>query len=151
MIVKSHIINMRNSIRLDLLNDKFTDSKTNINLPILINGLFGLIIFSIHSPHLWYCLASFIIILIFKLSYSWENPALNWFICAIYFLIILAELFFVGLPKQAIPHDQGMSKGIFLDILLGLVPFIYTGLRILSIIPLVQTSWISNKLSKYSI
>jgi hypothetical protein len=144
---------MRPDLKIQWIKDKFEDSKILIRLPIVVNTLFALflVLFDRNNPLLWYSLSSAVVIFIIYLIYRWEEPFFNLIIIVFYLGALSAEILFNGIPKPGVAPDQEMSKGIFLDILLGIIPYVYIGLRLLVVIPLIQVAWWSNKLSKYNI
>lgn len=133
-----------------ILKYSFEDSKIAIRLPIVINFIIAafLIIFDRNNPYLIYCFSSAILVLAFYLLYSWKEPSLNFLVTMLYLLIFFAELIFEGLPKQALEPEGDISKGIFLDLSLFILPYIYVGLRFLAVIPLFRVTYLSYKLKQ---
>jgi len=133
-----------------LLKYSFEDSKIAIRLPIVINFIIAtfLIIFDRDNPYLIYCFSSAVLVLVFNLFYNWKEASLNLLITLIYMLIFIAEMIFEGLPNQALEPANDISKGIFLDLSLFVLPYLYIGLRFLAVIPLIRITYLSYKLKQ---
>lgn len=144
---------MRADIKQELLQDKFEESKREILLPIILNALFVLfwLLFNPGNPRLWYSLSSALILLLLYLVYPWKKAYANGAIAILYLIIFVAEWSFHGIPGQAVEPEQNMGKGILMDMLLAMIPYLYMGLRLFVVFPLLQVTWYSNRLRKYHI
>jgi hypothetical protein len=141
---------VRADVKKELLQDKFNESKREILLPIFVNALFALfyLLFDPANPLLWYSLSSSLSLLLLYLVYNWKDLFMNGSIALLYLLIFIAEWYFHGIPGQAIEPEDNMGKGIFMDILLAIIPYLYIGLRLLLVLPIIGVTWYAHKLNK---
>lgn len=91
--------------RTKILQYLFEDKKSAILATVIGNLLMGLIIVFADVenitkvPQTQYCLASGLIILLLYAQYHWKNIEVNGLILGAYLLVVLAEVYFLGLPK----------------------------------------------------
>ncbi|MEM6380619.1 MAG: hypothetical protein AAF705_20720 [Bacteroidota bacterium] len=138
-----------------ILNYRFEDHKNSIGIIVLLNLMFAFIFILsanaslFHQPRAWICLISGGAFVLLKLLYHWTSVSFN-FICAgLYATSVILELFFWGIPERPVDFHRGFSKGAMLDLFIGLMPYIYVGLRLLSISPLINVISSSHQLQKY--
>ena len=139
----------KKQIRKQILEDRFEVTRKRILLPIVVNGLLSLffLLFFMNSPQLPYTIASMVLVLLFYLIYDWRRVELNSIITILYVLILLMEIILPGFPGQMhTPEHTG--KGVFIDLMQFLSPYIYAGLRMLAIVPLISIIGISRKLAE---
>lgn len=94
----------------------------------------------------FFSLISGLLIFLGNLFYGWTSPKINFLFLLIYTLLVVVELSVLGIPEAVIISNNGLSKGFFLEIMLYMVPFIYLGVRITLIIPLLIIWYRSLKL-----
>jgi hypothetical protein len=128
---------------------RFEDSVTGIRLPIVVNLIIAVyfIIFDWQNPYLIYCLGSGIILLVITYFYDWKTPYLNLFIALVYLMVFIAEMIFEGFPNPSY-YPSGSGKGVFIDLILFILPFVYIGIRLFTVIPLIRVFWLSYQLEK---
>lgn len=68
---------------------------------------------------------------------------------AIYLGLFALEFFLVGMPENPMTIDQHHGKGILLGLFMMFVPWIYMGIRVAMVIPLIQVTLSSFKLNKH--
>ena len=95
------------------------------------------------------CGISALLYLIPYLVYNWQIQAINIFLVLVLFFILGLELFTLGVPARPIGFNERMSKGFIFDIMISFVPYVYVGIRVLSLIPATQVIWTSFKLNQY--
>lgn len=86
------------------------------------------------------CLFSGGFFLLFVGYYDWKNRFLNLTLALIYATLLYCEHQTLGFPGMAVYTDAAsldISKGMFLDLFLWLLPSVYIGIKILLIIPLL--------------
>jgi len=147
---------MDNNFAFRLLTSKFNEHrqliKTTIvgNLLLVVPFLFNDLKFLWENLHVQFSILSALFILILYLFYDWKNSMVNLVIVVSYLGLFAMEYFIAGIPTNPMPPTQGIGKGILLDLLMMFVPWIYMGLRLSFIIPLIQVSLSSIKLLKSS-
>ena len=62
--------------------------------------------------------------------------------------MLLAEWFLFGVPTASIGLSQKVSKGILLELISRLMPFVYVGLSAILIFPLIEIAIRSYQLKK---
>ncbi len=97
--------------------------------------------------HGFFSLISGLIIFLGILFYNWSNAKINFGFLLIYTIILLVELYFIGIPAQLMADGLELGKGFLLGIFVYMVPYIYLGIRITCIIPLVIISYRAKKLN----
>ncbi len=97
--------------------------------------------------HGFFSLIAGSVIFLGVLTYNWANPKINLAFLFVYILILLVEVSILGIPEQLMNSRGNFSKGIFLEMLVYMVPFIYIGVRITCILPLAIMYYRSRKLN----
>lgn len=92
------------------------------------------------SPHGVYCLLTAAAVFGADRLYAWDKPVLNWVLAGIYLFFAGTEFFQYGLPASVLEFAGGYSKGAMLDGIMYLVPFVYTALRFLLVLPLIAVA-----------
>jgi hypothetical protein len=88
------------------------------------------------------CIATACFFLLFVQFYHWQNNWLNLFLSLTYLALLLFEYQVLGFPGTAMDintDNYQVSKGVFMDIFLWILPGIYIGLRLCLVIPLLLT------------
>ncbi len=101
---------------------------------------------ALQNPHAVICLSIFLLVLALVWQYNWKNPEWNLLVAGIYLTSLVLEWLWWGLPASAAEPYDYMSKGVMLDVFLILVPFIYAGLRVLMIFPLINIYFQARKM-----
>ena len=96
--------------------------------------------------HGFFCLIAGSVIFLGTLTYNWSNPKINLIFLFIYILILIVELYILGIPERLMTPGRGLSKGFFFDMVVYMVPFVYIGIRVTCILPLMIIYYRSNKL-----
>lgn len=80
---------------------------------------------------------------------NWQSHQLNLCFIFVYLLLLLDEWLFLGIPNYTIGFYQGrvVNKGVLLEFFGGLLPFIYVGMRIFLIVPLIMITVSSYRLN----
>lgn len=80
---------------------------------------------------------------------NWQSHQLNLCFLFVYLVLLLGEWLFLGIPGYTIGFHQGtvVSKGVLLEFIGGLLPFIYVGMRIFLVIPLIMITVSSHRLN----
>ena len=103
----------------------------------------------IHNPYTWFSLISAIAVFCLCIFYNWRSPSINILVVLLYTSILLLEYLWFGLPSAPFPIASGtISKGVLLDGVLGLLPYLYFGLRALVVLCILPVWWYSRKLNK---
>jgi hypothetical protein len=97
--------------------------------------------------HGFFSLIAGSVIFLGTLTYNWANPKVNLIFLFVYMIILFAELLIFGIPEPLLVTSRGLSKGFFFDMVLYMIPFIYIGVRITCILPLVIIYYQSRKLN----
>ena len=98
-------------------------------------------------PQAQFCLYSGLFVLIVFLKYNWKNPDLNWLMAGVYIIGVVLELFIIGFPEPMITMNPNeLSKGVGLELMILLIPYIYMGLRAGLVIPLVSMALFSRRM-----
>lgn len=122
---------------------QFQDSVQAAKTVIAANFIFATLLVMqdyIHvfsGARVYICLLSAGMTLIAHLYLKWESFKINMVIVLIYLSLFLFEYFYVGTPNNLVAMDRGLSKGIMLELMIGIIPYLYMTLRILLIIPLL--------------
>jgi len=132
------------NITFNSLSDKFKFENSVIavrmvsfgNLLLLVLVLVGNLGTITFPSVAFFCLTSGLLVLPLNFFYDWTNHKINLFILLSYMLILILEIWSIGIPKPLI-ETTGISKGIFLEMILYIVPFCYIGVRVGFIIPLI--------------
>lgn len=122
----------------------------------VLGNLLLLLVFLIHfsnnqaiSTHAFYCLGSALFVGTIYFFYNWKNPAFNLLIIGFYLIIFVIEMFTLGIPESPLPIERyGIGKGALLDLAMFIVPYLYAGLRLGFVVPLIQIYMLSKKLPK---
>ena len=96
--------------------------------------------------HGFFSLLSGSMIFLGTLSYNWSNPKINLSFLFVYMVIFFVELLLIGIPEQLLSSSGRISKGFLFDMVLYMLPFIYLGIRITCILPLLMIYYRSRKL-----
>jgi len=96
------------------------------------------------NVHVWACLLSGSIFLMMSLFYDWKSNSRNLFLLFLYLLIGGVEYAWVGLLEPLYPVYNGYSKGMFLDVLIQLIPIGYVMFRMILITPLLRIILVNN-------
>ena len=81
---------------------------------------------------------------------SWQSHHFNLLLIFVYILIFFGEWILFGIPTSLITSNQtfSVSKGVLLQIISDMMPYIYVGMRLFLVIPLIQMTISSNQLKK---
>ncbi len=146
---------MKTSIAKKIAEYKFEENlKTVYAIPLGHFCIFSCFAFPkitdiLTSPHAGLNLIIAILFFIgFKLN-NWQSHQLNLCFTFVYLLLLLGEWLFLGIPSYTIGFHQGsvISKGALLEFFGGLIPFIYMGMRIFLVIPLIMMTISSHRLN----
>jgi len=145
----------KNEKRRSIAVYKFEDDKSMIrsviagNLILAILFLVGDWFAILRDFRTQICLLSGILFLIANMCYSWESPKMNMMLLLIYLVIFLIEIIYLGIPESPISFNQNrLSKGAMFEMFLGFLPYLYIGLRIALILPIIQILLSSKKIKK---
>lgn len=71
---------------------------------------------------------------------NWQSNLINILFILVYIFILLLEWFLFGLPTSSIVCNQNftINKGVLLEIIGGMMPYLYVGIRIFLVVPLIQ-------------
>ena len=95
-----------------------------------------------------FCLISGAFILIVHNFYNWTRPKINLLVLILYVIILAVELQLLGIPAPLIEPGKFHGKGTLLYMAMYLVPFIYIGIRIALILPLMIMYYRALKLDR---
>ena len=147
---------MENNIALNLSTARFMEHRQMTKATLVGNLLLGLVFLMADFEFLWQnihvqiSLLSAILIFVLVLFYDWENNIANLTIVAIYLGLFMLELFLVGIPENPLPANQSHGRGLLLGLIIMFVPWIYAGIRLAMILPLIQVTLASFRLKKHS-
>ena len=140
---------IRNSIE----EYKFEDDKALIqglivgNIMLALIFLVGDLNLIISDLRTQLCMISGLFFLIIHKYYEWKSPKVNVVFMLIYLLIFMIEFLYIGIPESAIRFDENrLSKGAMLEMFIGFLPYLYIGIRLALIFPLIQIIFSSKKL-----
>lgn len=135
--------------------DEYKFEGTN-NYPKVV-GIINLMLFFIlmvagfdyilHHTYTWFSLFSGVIFLFISRAYDWRSSTRNGLIIICYGLTVVLEFSLFGIPGSPLPFGSDLSKGLVFDLVIGLLPHVYAGLRTMSIFCLVPVWWYSRKLA----
>ncbi len=131
---------------------QFEDDKNSIRSVIIGNLALGFLLLLAMtpafylSPRVLICFMTGLLYLYFLRFYTWDNHFINLVLPFLYFSIFLVELLTIGMPSALIKFDSnGLSKGILFEMMIGILPLLYTALRAMLIIPLVKIIYSSKQ------
>ena len=118
-----------------------------VNL-ILFSILFILgVEYILQNPYTWFSLLSGIGVFLFCLLYNWRTPYKNALITLLYASLVIIEFVIFGFPDSPVQiSSRTISKGIMLDLGVGILPYIYFGLRAGGIVCFLPVWWYSRML-----
>ena len=146
---------MQQSISLIVAEYKFSSSTNHIK-SFAFSSLFLFVMFltqgwsavSVNANAL-FCLLIGIAVIILYFRYDWKNPYINMFLTLSYLISVIMELYIYGLPGSDYTIDGNvLSKGILFDLLVGLLPYIYGGFKLMLTGLLIHVWWASHHLCK---
>lgn len=143
---------MKTKREMMLASYQFENKKGGLKAVIFGNTLLFVLAFfgnfnNFHiSPFALMSLISALLVFGINRVYNWKNAMTNFKIVSAYLLIFIFELILFGIPNSIMEINAGISKGIFMEILFYIVPFVYTGIRIALVIPLVMIYLVSKDL-----
>lgn len=149
---------MKKDIKNKIAEYKFKDSKQmtwaigsgNLILALLLLSPDWTNIYSDPRTITCFMLAGFFIVV--SIFHTWLSPEFNAYLAALYLSVFLFEMLQLGIPESAIAFsNKGISKGLMFDLMVGLFPYIYIGLRLFLIIPLIYITVTSYKLKRVNI
>ena len=146
---------MKTSIAKKIAEYKFQeDLKTVYATPIGHLCLFSCFAFPqiavvLTSPFAKFSLIIAILFFIGLKLNNWQSHQLNLYFIFVYLFLLVGEWFLLGIPGYTIGFHKGtvVSKGVLLEFMGGLLPFIYVGMRIFLIIPLILITISSHHLN----
>ena len=122
---------------------QFQDGLQALKTVIATNILFAVMLIMqdwtqlLSGSRMYICLLSALLIIIANSFYKWDSLKINIVIALIYVLLFLVEYLVIGAPNNLITMDSGVSKGILLELMIGIIPYVYMTLRIVLIIPIL--------------
>lgn len=122
---------------------QFQDGLQALKTVIAANILFAVMLIMqdwtqlLSGSRMYICLLSALLIIIANSFYKWDSLKINIVIALIYVLLFLVEYLVIGAPNNLITMDSGVSKGILLELMIGIIPYVYMTLRIVLIIPIL--------------
>ena len=136
-----------------ILEYKFELAVNQTKALVAINALLFFILafrgwgYLVSNPYTWFSLISGVTILLTYKIYNWRNSNLNLFLILLYVAFFICEFSLYGLPGSLMdPDPHNISKGILLDLGIGILPYLYSGLRIIAVTCLVPVWWYSKRL-----
>ncbi|MCB0642972.1 MAG: hypothetical protein KDC44_15090 [Phaeodactylibacter sp.] len=125
---------------------KFEDNKQGIKALIAIHFiLFALFLLpdpttGYGNAHTQFCLVTGTAVLVLNQVYDWRSNYWNTLILSTYLLSVAIELLLFGFPERLYTGGSAevVSKGIFLELIILFLPYIYVGIRICFALPLLM-------------
>ena len=145
---------MENNLVFNPAISRFKEHRQMTKATILGNLLLALVFLMTNHEFLWQnihvqiSLLTAILIFVLVLFYSWKNNRVNLAIVAIYLGLFLFELYLVGIPTNPMPMEQSHGRGLLLGVIIMFVPWLYVGLRLAMILPLIQVTFSNFKLTE---
>lgn len=93
------------------------------------------------------CIISAISAIMLPRLLDMKRPANVGIVILMYMMLVAAEFFTIGIPEPLIDIDHRLSKGIMFEMLIGIIPMVYSGLRLFIVLPMVTLLIWSRKLS----
>ncbi len=123
---------------------KFEDAKNMVTAVLLVHLFFVLLMivqpdFSIRNERFILCAITTIALAVSIKIYDWLNNKVNFAVIIVYLLFFTLELVSVGQPETLnhyiSPNPSSLSKGSFMEVLMGIIPTAYLVMRLLLAIP----------------
>lgn len=128
-----------------ILNGRFEDDRAVTKSVFVFNIIFAaLYCFCLHSElfltsRLLICLMTGLVFLVLFYIYDWRTVAVNLYLVLIYIFILLSEYFWLGIPAGVgLVFSNHVSKGVLLEILIAMIPYLYIGIKVGLVIPLIK-------------
>lgn len=134
-----------------ILNGRFEEDRAAIKSVFIFNLLFAaLYCFCWRSDlfitsRLLICLITGLAFLVISYIYDWRSVVGNLYLVLLYIILLFTEYFWLGVPTGVgLVFSNQVSKGVLLEILIAMIPYLYIGIKIFLIIPLIKicfSSW----------
>lgn len=98
------------------------------------------------NPHFLICLVCGLLVWANLLLYSWTRQSINIAVLVLYFVLTCLEFTIWDVPVVSSDMGHSTAKGLFLDIWVSTIPFVYLGLRFVLLGPQLLSVY---KLSLY--
>ena len=102
-------------------------------------------------PRALFSLAIAILFFVIIRFNNWGLHGINLLFIFVYAFSFIIEYVLFGIPTSLLGYGTGLSvsKGVLLEFIGGLTPFMYIGARLLLVIPLIQMTKTSYQLTSY--
>lgn len=125
---------------------KFEDAIGGVNAIIGLHVFFFMIFFlfslgQISHGRSLMCIVVALVYLVALKYYDWMSYRINALLIGLYVSLCIVEWGFLGMPFIGYLEDNYMfNKGVMLDFFIAMIPYIYVGLRLGLIIPLLSVT-----------
>lgn len=123
---------------------KFNDDKNMIKVLIVSNLFFSILLslpdLSNYATDLriQICLFSGLFFLGIYKYYDWRTHAINVLAMLFYLFLFLIEFLYLGVPSSLLNISQVLTKGVMFEMLVSILPYVYMGIRMAIILPLIK-------------
>jgi len=127
----------------NILHYQFEQSQRLLRAIVLGHALLALVLllpdFDVLSDYrVQICLSVAAVFLLLIWQYNWKSQAINVLAVLFYAAGCVLEFSSLGLPSSPLSNQEGtISKGFLLTIIMESLPFIYAGIRVFLVIPLL--------------
>ena len=136
-----------------VLEYKFEQACNYTKAVILINAILFIALairgwdYILSHPYTWFSLLSGVVLMMSYKFYNWRNSYVNFFFILLYGAFLIYEFYMFGMPDSLLESDsRTISKGFLLDLCIGILPFLYFGMRSFSVMFLIPVFWFSRQL-----
>jgi len=89
-----------------------------------------------------------LVLFVFWLKADWKNIGISSIVTLLYTLSVIVEILLLGLPESPMGRKINPGKGMMVDIVPFLAPYVYIGIRIVLVLPVAATTLAGHKLGK---
>lgn len=136
--------------------NRFNDDRTLVKSVFISNFIFAILFCMAHGTPMFsvyrmlISLVCAILFISFYFLYDWQSTHVNLSLIFLYLMIFLFEFILFGVPVGVTIFEGGeISKGILFDLVMGILPFVYLGLKVCLIYPLIKICYSSRMMLRY--
>lgn len=125
---------------------KIEDAIQSINIIPLGHFVFLLCFFpmGMANPRLFVSLGIVLLFWGLKKYYTWQSSSVNLVLIFVYLAVVLIELVIFGFPSILLDiSNNGLSKENIFGILIAMLPYVYVGLRVVLVFPLLSVFFLN--------
>jgi len=137
--------------RKSIADYRFEDSKVLIFAIVAMHLIFFIILGTLDwssvssNGRAMICLSYALVLLGAHFLYDWTSPAINILFTVLYLVFLFYEFYAFGIPQASPKSDSYISNGVFMEMFLWGLPYVYIGLRVGLVYPLIKIYLSSRK------